>query len=177
MEDPERFSQQVIYSSRTFKLMREGFRIKGGKEIWVDVVRHRGAVAIVPVLEDGSILLERQYRYSLMKWIYEVPAGTLEPGEPEEECARRELEEETGYEAKEIKKIGEVAVSPGYSDEIIRIFFARAGRKGTQRLEGDELIGITRASKEEAFSMISRGEIVDAKTIAALFLAERLGLI
>lgn len=175
--EPERLSQQVVYTSRTFKLTREEFRVGEGKEVWVDIIRHRGAVAVVPVLGNGKVLLERQYRYSLMKWIYEVPAGTLEPGEPEEECARRELEEETGYSAAELTKIGEVAVSPGYSDEIIRIFVARAEKKGGQRLEGDELIRVVEVQKEEALKMIERGEIIDGKTIVSLLLANRLGLI
>lgn len=135
-----------------------------------EVVEHPGAVAIIPILDDGRIIMIKQYRHAAKRELIEVPAGTIEDKEKPEECAYRELVEETGYTAGEIFKIAEFYPAPGYSEEIIHLFIARKLVKGEAKPEMDEEIGgIMAVSLNEAVTMVGRGEIRDAKTICALY--------
>jgi ADP-ribose pyrophosphatase len=132
-----------------------------------DALLHPGAVAIVAV--DGDrVLLERQYRPVVGEWLYEIPAGTLEPGEEPEETARRELEEETGYRPGRLVKLVEFYSSPGVSTEKLIVFLADRLSRGRQRLEEDELIEVEWVRLSEALDMIRDGRIRDAKTIIGL---------
>lgn len=150
--------------------------LPGGRKVRFKVVRHPGAVAVVPMVGPSRLILVRQYRPTVGRWLLEVPAGTIEPGEAPEECARRELVEETGYEASELHKLFEAYLAPGYSDELIHVFVARGLRRRGPRPEADELIELVEVDLEEAVRMVERGEIADAKTISAvLFLALRWG--
>jgi len=136
-----------------------------------EIVEHRGATAIVPVLEDGRVVLVRQYRYAATTDLLEIPAGTLEAQEEPEVCARRELEEETGYKCQEIRKMSVIFLAPGYSTERIHIYLAKGLTETKPRMEEDERINVEKTPMPVALQMISSGKIQDAKTIAGLHLA------
>jgi ADP-ribose pyrophosphatase len=157
---------------------REVFRgslIRVEVERWNDhereVVRHPGAAAVVTLTPDGRVLFVRQMRETLRAPLLEIPAGIMEPGEDPDATARRELEEETGYRAGELERLGRVYTTPGFSDEVVHMFFARVERVGRPE-EGIELVD---RSPEEALAAVRDGEITDAKTAVGLLLAaERL---
>ncbi len=152
----------------------------GGATIKREVVRHPGAVVILPVLEDGGprrIVLIRNERVSVGRPIYELPAGTLEPMEKPEECAPRELAEETGYEAATITPLGRFYTTPGVTDELMWAFVAKGLRHVGQRLEPDERLTVHPVPAPEALAMVDRGEMMDGKSIATLLLAARRGMI
>lgn len=166
-----------VFSGRIFSVRRDVLRTRGG-EVVRDVVEHPGAVAFLPELPDGSVVLVEQYRHAVGGMLLEAPAGTLEPGESPEECARRELVEETGYEPGELEYLGEVYLAPGYSTERIRLYRIRVSARGEPRPEPDEEIRIVVMPFEELLRRAASGEIRDAKTIALAFLvAARRGLI
>ena len=140
-----------------------------GRSTTREIVEHRGAVAIVPLLEDGRVILVRQYRYAVAEDLLEIPAGTLESGELPEHCARRELEEETGYRSGEISKILECYVAPGYSTEKIHFYVAKGLVRTHMKAEEDERIKVEALRFSQALEKILAGEIRDAKTICGLF--------
>lgn len=142
--------------------------LPNGRKVEVRVVRHPGAVAILPVFNDRRLILLRQYRPTINRWLVEIPAGTLKPGETPEDCARRELLEETGYEAEELTKLLEVYLAPGYSDELLHVFIAKGLRFKGASPRLDEVIETMTIELSEALEMVARNEIRDAKTIAAL---------
>jgi ADP-ribose pyrophosphatase len=152
-----------------------------GKTTIRGTIRHPGICVIAPFIDDDHIAMMRQYRYAADKELWELPAGTLNgreenqrmiPTETPEECATRELSEETGYEAEALEKVCECYAMPGASDEIIHVFFARGLRRHEQSLDDDEIINEIRAfSLDGLEGMIGRGEIRDAKTLVGLFYA------
>jgi ADP-ribose pyrophosphatase len=152
-----------------------------GQAVTRSHLRHPGICVIAPISDDGSIVLMRQYRYAADEYLWELSAGTLEgreenarmiPTETPEECARRELLEETGYEARVWEKVCECYVMPGIGDELLHVFFARGLTRREQSLDEGEIITELRAfSPEELRAMIERGEIRDAKTLVGLFYA------
>ncbi|MEM2304318.1 MAG: NUDIX hydrolase, partial [Candidatus Methanomethylicia archaeon] len=140
------------------------------KQYMKEIVEHPGAVAIIPILDSGKIIMIKQYRYAVKRELIEVPAGTIENGEKPEECAYRELIEETGYIAGEIFKIAEFYLAPGYSEEVLHLFIARKLVKGGAKPEiGEKIESVMAISLNEAIEMVRRGEIRDAKTICALY--------
>jgi ADP-ribose pyrophosphatase len=136
-----------------------------------DVVRHPGSAVIVPVFDDGTVALVRQYRHPAVRYLLEIPAGTLDQDERPEVGAARELEEELGVVAGKLEKLSEFFVSPGFCEEKMWVYLATDLTETAQRLDDDELIEVVRLSLEEALEMISDGEIEDAKTIIGLMLA------
>ena len=134
-----------------------------------EIVEHAGATAIVPLLEGNQVVLVRQYRYPIGLNLLEIPAGTLESGESPNECARRELEEETGFKCEELNKILECYVAPGYSTEKIHFYLARKLSKGHSNPDEDERINVEIISLAEVVNKIRNGEICDAKTICGVF--------
>jgi ADP-ribose pyrophosphatase len=162
-----------IYKGRVFLLVRENVTLDNGATADLEYVEHPGAAAIVPLTETGEVVLIRQYRHALKGYIWEIPAGTLNPGEPVADCARRELTEETGLAAAAWEKIGEITPVPGYSDERVHLFLAWDLTPARQALDADEVLAVHRVPLPEALRMIERGEIQDAKTICGLLLAER----
>ena len=136
-----------------------------------DVVRHPGSAVIVPVFDDGTVALVRQYRHPAVRYLLEIPAGTLDQDERPEVGAARELEEELGVVAGKLEKLSEFFVSPGFCEEKMWVYLATDLTETAQRLDDDELIEVVRISYEEALEMISDGEIEDAKTIIGLMLA------
>ncbi|MDJ0269965.1 MAG: NUDIX hydrolase [Aigarchaeota archaeon] len=168
MDKPEEtISSEVVFRGRVFSVVRDRVR-HGSREYVREVVVHPGAVAIIAMTGAGELLLVRQFRYPAGRYLVEIPAGTLEEGESPENCAMRELEEETGYKAGKIEKITEFFLAPGYSTERIHLFIAYELERSTASPDVDEHITLLKARVEEALAMIEKGEIIDAKTIAAL---------
>lgn len=168
-------SATLLHRGRVFELRAETHRLADGRRLTVDAVRHPGAAAIVPLNHDGRILLLRQFRCVLNATIWEIPAGTLEPGEDPLEAARRELAEETGRSAARWESLGAVTPVPGYGDEVVHLYLARDLAPAPGRLDPDEILEVEAVAWEQALEMIDRGEIQDAKTITGILLAARRG--
>ena len=156
---------------RVYNLVTENVTLDNKVTTDVEFIQHPGATAIIPVIDSTHIILLNQYRHALRKYIWEIPAGTLDPQESVISCAKRELIEETGFSAAEWHKLGEITPVPGYSDERIHIFLARDLQPAEQQLDKDELIKVTKVKLQDALDMIARGEIQDSKTISGLYLA------
>jgi ADP-ribose pyrophosphatase len=170
-------SRRLLHKGRKFDFEMVDVRMPSGKTVQREIVRHPGAVLIVPVLDSGEVVLIRNFRISLERPLYECPAGTMEPPEPAEACAARELVEETGYEAATLVSLGWFYTTPGLTDEKMHAFVGKGLRPVGQDLEEDECISVCPVPREEAFAMIDRGEITDAKSMLALLLARRRGLL
>ena len=136
-----------------------------------EVVHHRGSAVIIPVHDDGTVVLVRQYRHPAVRYLLEAPAGTLAEGERPEVGAARELEEELGLVAARLEKLSEFFVSPGFLEEKMWVYLATELSDGTQKLDDDEVLDIVRLPIADALEMITSGEIQDAKTIIGLMLA------
>jgi len=162
-----------LYQGRVFLMVRENVTLDNGVSTDLDFIEHPGAAAILPLIAPGEVLLIKQYRHALKQYIWEVPAGTLDPGEPVMDCARRELIEETGYAAQVWRKLGEITPVPGYSDERVHLFLATELTAARQELDADEVLAVHRMPLAQALDMITRGEIQDAKSICALLLAQK----
>jgi len=161
-------SSSIPYSGRAVKLRLDRVRLPSGRETSREIIEHPGSVGILPLLTGNRVLLIRQYRHAVGGTIWEIPAGTMEPGETPMECAGRELEEETGYRAKSLKPFFECYAAPGYSMELMHVFLARGLKPTEQRPEEDEIISVAPVGNDRAFRMIRSGQIRDAKTICAL---------
>ncbi|MBA3036414.1 MAG: NUDIX hydrolase [Desulfobacterium sp.] len=166
-------SSKIIYKGKVFSFFSDNVTLPNGLTTNIDVIRHPGASAIVPLLNDNEIILIKQYRYAVGGFIWEIPAGVLDPGEAPLECAKRELIEETGYSANEMEKLTEIVPVPGYSDERIHIFLATGLSESKQNLDDDEILKVHTLKLDAAMEMIRSGEITDSKTIAGLFLASQ----
>ncbi len=158
-------SSNTLHRGRHFDFLQDEVELPDGRRTKRDVVRHPGAVAMIPVLPDGRIVLVRQYRYAAGKILLEIPAGTLEPGEDPFECAARELREETGFEAGEIEALLSCYMAPGYSSEVIHFFVAKKLREVGAELEPDESIENEVLKLEQVMERIKYNTIEDAKTI------------
>lgn len=163
--------QTLIHKGRVFDLFQETVALPNGARIKLDVIRHPGAAAIVPLTRGHGVIMLEQYRHAVGGTIWEIPAGTLDDAESPLSCARRELTEETGYTAAAWQKLGEITPLPGYSDERIQIFLATDLSISVQNLDADEVLEVREVAFTEALDMISRGDIQDAKTICGLFMA------
>ena len=159
-----------LYNGKIFNVALEKVTLPNGVTKDREVVRHPGAAAMVPLLDDGNVVLVKQYRHAVNNYLWEIPAGTLEPDEEPMACAERELVEETGYEATNFDKLTEILPAPGYTDEHIHIFLATGLTLAEQRLEDDEVLTVQPTPFDKAIEMIKTGEIQDAKTIVGLLL-------
>lgn len=173
MSDPERLSRREVHDGRIVRLSVDTVRLPNGHVHDLELIRHPGAAAVVPLLDDGRVLLVRQYRYATGGWLLEVPAGKLDAGEPPETCARREVEEETGYRAGRLDGLGWIWTTPGFTDERIWLYVARGLEPTAQRLQEDEILEVEALPLERAVALAAGGEIVDGKSVAALFRAFR----
>ena len=167
----QKLSSQRVYSGRRISVELDRVLLPNGGETDLEMVRHPGASAVVPFVTDEDVLLIRQFRYAAQGFILEVPAGTLRPGEPPEECARREVEEEAGHRPGRLLKIGSIYTTPGFTDEVIHLFTARDLTPVSQNLDADEVLTVERLPFKRALDLIRLGEIVDGKTICALMMA------
>ncbi len=168
--------RDIIHKGVVFDLIVDHIEYPSGNGSVREVAQHPGGAVVVPVFENGDVLMIKQYRYPIEKVIYELPAGKLDPDEDPEHCARRELEEETGYKAKTYKKLTAFYTTPGFCTEKLHIYLATGLQKlesGQNLEEGEESITIERIPLQQTLDMIEAEKIVDGKTIVGLFLAER----
>lgn len=173
---PRVLNSKIAYRARVFDVQRDELELASGHKAIYEIVVHNGAVAMVPVAPDGRILFVRQYRHTTGKAILEIPAGTLNKGEDPLACAERELREEVGMAPGKLTKLAEFYLAPGYSTERMWVFLAQDLRPETLPHDDDEDLTIVPLSLDEAFAAMRNGEIEEAKTMLALYLArEALG--
>lgn len=166
--DLPRLSSRTIYAGRVVTLNLETVTLPNGATVELEVIHHPGAAAAVPVRDDGAVLLIRQYRHAAGGYIYEIPAGKLNPGEDPKDCAARELEEETGLRAASLEHLVSFFTTPGFTDEVIHIYQASGFTAGRQKLDEDEVLEVVAFPLEEALAKIQEGTIRDGKTIVGL---------
>src|SRR5256885_7931906 len=175
-DTPEFIDSKMVFKGQVFDVTVDTVREQGETYIR-EVVHHKGSAVILPAFDDGTIALVRQYRHPAVKYLLELPAGTLNDKERPEEGAARELEEELGLVSGKLEKLAEFFVSPGFCEEKMWLYLATDLTETAQRLEDDELIEVVRLPIDRALQMINDGEIEDAKTIIGLLLAApRVGL-
>jgi ADP-ribose pyrophosphatase len=171
VDDARRRESRQVFDGRLLDVAVDRVELPNGEVCDVEVIRHPGAAAVVPLDDDDNVLMVRQYRYASGGWLLEVPAGKLDGDEPPEVCAAREVEEETGYRVGELHPLGWIWTTPGFSDEKIWLFVARGLERSDQSLERDEVLTVERRPLSEMVEAARRGEIHDAKTICALLRA------
>ncbi len=169
----ERLSGEDIYGGIFLKMKRDQVCLPDGKQAVREYLTHPGAVAIVAVLEDGRVLMERQYRYPIAKACIEIPAGKLEIGEDHLLCAKRELEEETGYRATRWSFIRRIHPVISYSTEFIDIYLAEGLISGKSHLDDEEFLDVFAAPLEQLITWVEEGEITDVKTTIATYWLDR----
>ena len=170
MPDPERLTHQRVYDGTVFAVDRDRVRLPNGREVTVDVVRHSKSVVLIPIPEPGHVILIKQYRYPLHRWLWELPAGSVDEGEQPEAAARRECHEEIGQVPDTVVRLASLHPTPGYCDEEM-LFFRLSGLSNP--MEGavqdeDEDIEPRVFAIADAREMVRRGEITDMKTVAGL---------
>jgi len=176
MEAPELLSSEEVFRGRIFDVSVDTVR-EGDQQYKREVVHHPGSAAIVAIFDDMTVALVRQYRHAVVRYLLEIPAGTLASPERPEEGAARELEEELGVCAGRLEKLSEFFVSPGFVEEKMWVYLATELTETAQRLDEDEMLEIVRVPFTRALEMIADGELEDAKTIIGLMLAAtRLGI-
>ncbi|MDT8440119.1 MAG: NUDIX hydrolase [Desulfuromonadales bacterium] len=167
-------TRRPVFAGRVFDVGIEEHLLPNGRRAEFEVVHHVGGAAVLPRLDDGRLLLIRQFRPAVGAMVYEIPAGRIDPGEAPRDCARRELEEETGYRAGRIESLGGMLSAVGYCDEYVALFFADSLQKTRQALEPDEIVELAPMTLDAALDKLLAGEIADSKTqIALLRLALR----
>lgn len=164
-----------IHSGRVFDIVSDRVRLPNGRETTMEVVRHRPSVILIPMLDTDRVVLVRQFRYSINRWIWELPAGTLEPGEQVEAAARRECQEETGYAPAQIERLGAFYPTPGYCDELMH-FFRLTGLTTPPvpaRQDDDEVLEPRIFTIDDARRLAREGDVLDMKTVLGLSLVDR----
>lgn len=169
-ELPKILSSKKVFDGRVFHVTVDTIS-EGELKYQREVVHHHGSAVIIPVFDDGTVVLVRQYRHPAVRYLLEAPAGTLAHGERPDVGAARELEEELGLVASQLEKLSEFFVSPGFLEEKMWVYLATGLAPGKQALDDDEVLEIVRIPIAEALEMITSGEIQDAKTIIGLMLA------
>ena len=163
-----RLSSEQVWKGHFLDVRRDVIVQHDGHTAMREYIVHPGAVMVVPLLDDGRLVMERQFRYPLGRVLLEFPAGKLELGEPVQRCAQRELMEETGYVAQEWARACAIHNACAYADEAIEIWFARGLRPGTRQLDAGELIDVCLMSEPELDALAARGELTDVKTLIGL---------
>lgn len=166
-------STRTVYRGRVVHLRLDEVALPNGTRARREVVEHAGSVAVVPLLDDGDVVLVQQYRHPVGRTLLEIPAGTCEPNEDPLACAHRELAEETGYTAAHVERLLGFYAAPGFCTEYLDVFLATGLRPGTARPEEDEGIALVRLPLAEALARIARGDICDAKSIIGLLVANQ----
>lgn len=163
---------EPLFEGRAFKIRRDWLKTPDGRETKFDIVEHGGSVILIPVDGQGNLLFVRQYRHAAGLDLLELPAGTRDGDEPYEICAARELREETGMAAGRLERIGDFYLAPGYSTEFMAVFLARELSHNPLQADADEFLQVEKIPVKTAFEMAERGEVPDAKSLAALLLAK-----
>ncbi len=166
----ERFiSREKIYDGAVLRVVRDKVELPNGKEAYREMCLHNGAVAVIPLFDDGRVLMERQFRYAHGRVFYEIPAGKLDtPDEIPIEAAKRELREETGAVAERLTYLGRIDTTPALINEKIHLYLAEGLTFGDRELDEDEFLDVEAAPLEELFEMVMSGEIADSKTQIAI---------
>ena len=167
----ETISRETIYRGHAFNVHRDEVRLPDQHTMHLDIIEHVGAVTILPVDADGRILFVRQYRHAAGKELLELPAGTLDMGEIPENCALREIREETGFAAGKMIRLGEFFLAPGYSTEYMVVFLATYLHPDPLPGDQDEFISLQPIPIDQAYEFALNGELQDGKSLAALLLA------
>ncbi|MGE5251242.1 MAG: NUDIX hydrolase [Bacteroidota bacterium] len=167
----ELLGSEILFRGRAFTIRRDRLRTPDGAETRLDIVEHGGSVVIIPVDQDDHLLFVRQYRHPAGKDLLELPAGTRDGDEPFEECAAREIREETGMAADRLLRLGGFYLAPGYSTEFMAVFLATGLHPDPLEADADEFLEVERIPLRQGLEMALRGELPDAKSLAALFLA------
>lgn len=157
-----------LYTGKVITLNVDTVQLPNGVTVDLETIRHPGAAAVVPVKDDGTVVLIRQFRHAAGGFIYEIPAGKLASGEDPLHCASRELEEEVGYRASTFELLSSIFTAPGFADEVIHIYKATGLTKGRQHLDRDEVLDVIEMPLSEAITKIEDGTIRDGKTIVGL---------
>ena len=166
-----------IYTGRVLNLDEDTVRFPDGSTGQLEMIRHSGASAVLPFMDDPSnpdprVVLIRQFRHATDDFIYEVPAGRIDPGESAEQCAARELAEETGYQASRIDRLTTIYTTPGFTDERIHLFMATGLVAGAHHREVDEFLEMHRFRWAEVLELVRTGKIVDGKTLSAILFVQ-----
>jgi ADP-ribose diphosphatase len=167
----ELIKSETLLQGRAFKVKRDYLKTPNGDETKLEIIEHGGSVVLVPVDEDGNLLLVRQYRHAAKQDLLELPAGTRNGEEPFEECAAREIREETGMEAGKLQKVGDFYLAPGYSTEFMAVFLATELRHNPLETDFDEFLQVEKIPVQKAIELFQSGKILDAKSLAAWLLA------
>lgn len=168
----ELIKSEPLLQGRAFKIRRDYLKTPDGRETKFEIIEHGGSVVIVPIDEEGNLLFVRQYRHAAGQDLLELPAGTRDADEPYEDCAAREVREETGMEAGSLQKVGEFYLAPGYSTEFMAVFIATDLKHNPLKADDDEFLEVEKFSIQRAFELANHGGLPDAKSLAALFLAK-----
>lgn len=163
-------SNKKVYSGKVFNLYKTILQDADGSKMLRETVVHPGAVAIIPLISKDKVVLVRQYRYATVRYLWELPAGTLDRNEPPLSCAKRELEEETGFVAGRIKKIMKFYTCPGFCTETMHLYLAKNLRPTAQKLDPDEKIEYKIFSRPEIRHLVESNKIIDAKSLIGLIL-------
>ena len=167
----EKLESEIIFKGRVFTIRRDLLRTPDGRTTKFDIVEHHGSVVILPIDQDGKLLLVRQYRHAAADDLLELPAGTLDPGERPAICAQREIREEIGMAAGKLEYLGEFYLAPGYSTEFMTVFLATELQTAPLEPDMDEFLQVEAIPLADALAMAEAGQMPDAKSLAALFIA------
>lgn len=168
----ELIRSEVLLKGRAFAIRRDTMKTPDGRETKFDIVEHGGSVILIPMDAEGNILFVRQYRHAAGVEMLELPAGTRDGDEPFEKCAAREIREETGMQAGKLTRIGSFYLAPGYSTEYMGVFLAEDLSENPLDADDDEFLSVEKIPAREALQMAERGDIPDAKSLAALLMAK-----
>ena len=167
----ELIDSEIIYPGRAFTIRRDQVRLPDGHTTKLDIVEHHGSVVLIPLDDEGRLLFVRQYRHAAGGEVMELPAGTLEKDEAPETCAAREIREETGFAARRMEPLGGFFLAPGYSTEYMYVYLATGLYKAPLKSDEDEFLQVEAIPLAEALEMSRAGKLLDAKSLAALWLA------